>query len=70
MSTVSCIRCQLHMWRQGLGTNKSVEAIVRTCKREARSPRVKKQQKTHLDPKNFGFICAGVSNVGSYKRNA
>ena len=23
----------------------------------------------HLDANDFGFICAGVSNVGSYKRN-
>ena len=33
-----------------------------------------RDRKTHrefrLDSDDFGFICAGVSNVGSYKRNA
>ena len=43
-------------------------------KHETHAPRVKKkkgkkEEKFRLDSNDFGFICAGVSNVVSYKRN-
>ena len=48
-----------------------------TRKHEVRLPRLKKKKKKKKKKKNlvsiqtiFGFICAGVSNVGGYKRNA
>ena len=56
---------------KALGTNKSVEADDASSKHarkhEARPPRVKKEFR--LDSNDFGFICAGVSNVGGYERN-
>ena len=30
----------------------------------------KKEKEFHLDSDDFGFNCAGVSNVGGYERNA
>ena len=30
-------------------------------------PKFKKWEKFRLDSNDFGFICAGVSNVGGYK---
>ena len=39
-------------------------------KHEKHPPRVKKREKSkefRLDSNDFGFICAGVSNVVSYK---
>ena len=39
-------------------------------KHETYPPRVKKEkEKIRLDSNDFSFICAGVSNVVSYKRN-
>ena len=43
-------------------------ASKHACKNEARTPLVKKEFR--LDSDDFGFICAGVSNVSRYKRNA
>ena len=40
-------------------------------KYEARPPQVKNtKKKFRLDSNDFGFICAGVSNVGGYEGNA
>jgi len=53
-----------------MSTNQTVEATwcqKRVRKHEARLLRIKK---SHLDLNNFGFICAGVSNVCGYKRTA
>ena len=60
-------------WRwppKGLSTDKTGSNVASKYahKHEAQPPRVKKNQ-CHLDSNNFGCICAGVNNVGSYKRN-
>ena len=47
-------------------------ASKHVSKHEARPPRVKEKEtekkELQLDLNNFAFICAGVSNVGSYKK--
>ena len=55
---------------ESLGTNKTGSNIAskHARKPEAHRPRVKKE--FCLDSNDLGFICAGVSNVGGYKRNA
>ena len=62
---------------KGLVTNKKYCGSNITSKHarkhEARLPRVKKEEERNqlsLDSNDFGFICAGVSKVGSYKRKA
>ena len=54
-----------------LGANETIEAVnivsKHTCKHEAHPPQVEKE--FHLDSNDFELICAGVSNVGGYKRN-
>ena len=48
--------------------NKTVE--VCTWKRDVSAPGEKKKTKEfRLDPNDIGFICAGVSNVGTCERN-
>ena len=41
-------------------------------KLEARPPRVEEKirKEFRLDSNEFGFICAGISNVSSYERSA
>ena len=57
---------------KGLAVNKNVETTQRWCTLDickAHPSQVKKNQ-SHLYSNNFGFICAGVSNGGIYRRNA
>ena len=42
---------------------------VKKKKEEEEREKERKKEKFRLDSNNFGFICAGVSNVVSYKRN-
>ena len=56
---------------KGLGIDKTVAATIvsnHTCK-HVPPPWVPKKEEFHLDSNYFGLICAGVSNLGSYKRS-
>ena len=57
---------------KGLGTNKTVEATKHPRKHKMHPHQVKKEEEKiqfRLDSNDFGFICAGISNMVSSKRN-
>ena len=66
LSPCSCLQTLSAHTPKALGTNKSAEAddasSKHSRKHEARPPRVKKEFR--LDSNDFGFICAGLTNVG------